>query len=226
MTAWGYARVSTPEQDEAPQVAALLAAGVAEDRIVIEHASGARADRPQLVALLARVQPGDVLTVWKLDRLGRSLSHLVQTVDDLGRRGVEFRSLTEGMDTTTATGRLTFQIVGAMAEFERELTRERTRSGLEAARASGKTLGRRTVVDPVQVGLIHEMHRSGATQTTIARSTKLSRATVGRVLRGEIASLAPYSPGSDTDHLPLYLVKPTRPHLDSDTALDGPEGER
>lgn len=207
MTLWGYARVSTADQDVQPQVDALHRNGVRDEHLVIEHASGARADRPRLASLLAQVQPGDVLTVWKLDRLGRSLSHLVQVVDDLGRRGIEFRSLTEGMDTTTATGRLTFQIVGAMAEFERELTRERTRAGLAAAQAKGATLGRPTVITADRRGLIEQMSAAGKTQGAIAESLGVSRATVGRVLRGEIGKLPPA-----TDEDQLLALYPQRSH--------------
>lgn len=203
MTAWGYARVSTDGQDETLQVNALADAGVEHDHLVVEHASGARTDRPKLAEVLAKVQTGDTLIVWKLDRLGRSLSHLVQAMDELRVRGVQFRSLTEGMDTTTAAGRLLFQLVAAMAEFERELTRERTRAGLEAARRSGKQLGRKTTVDPDQVAWILAMHEAGVSQTSIAKSTHLSRSQVGRVVRGEIASLADAPKVSD-DVLKLY----------------------
>lgn len=118
VTVWGYARVSTVDQDPAPQFAALRQAGVEEANIVVDHASGTREDRPGLVRLLGEMASGDVLTVWKLDRLGRSVSHLVNVVDDLGRRGIEFRSLTEALDTTTPAGRLLFNVVAAVAQFE------------------------------------------------------------------------------------------------------------
>lgn len=203
MTVWGYARVSTADQDVTAQANALSAAGVGADNLVIEYASGARADRPVLTTLLEQLTAGDVLTVWKLDRLGRSLTHLVQTVDALGRRGIQFRSLTEGMDTTTATGRLTFHIVGAMAEFERELIRERTKAGLEAAKGKGAKLGRPSHIKPEQLSLIYEMSAAGNTQIGIANSTGLTRAQVGRVLRGEIASLRSREEGGH-DGLPLY----------------------
>jgi len=117
MTSWGYARVSTVDQDTAPQFDALRRASIDEVHIVTDHASGTREDRPGLVQLLEQLQPGDVLTVWKLDRLGRSLAHLISLVDELGKRGVEFRSLTDALDTTTPGGRLMFHIVGAVAQF-------------------------------------------------------------------------------------------------------------
>ena len=117
MTSWGYARLSTVDQDTAPQFDALRRAGIDDAHIVTDHASGTREDRPGLVQLLEQLQPGDVLTVWKLDRLGRSLAHLISLVDELGKRGVEFRSLTDALDTMTPGGRLMFHIVGAVAQF-------------------------------------------------------------------------------------------------------------
>lgn len=203
MTTWGYARVSTDGQDAALQLDALRRAGVGEDHIFTDHAPGARADRPNLVRLLGQLEEGDVLTVWKLDRLGRSVSHLVSLVDDLGRRGVEFRSLTEALDTTTPGGRLLFHVVAAVAQFERELIVERTRAALAAARAQNRQLGRPSRVNEHQFRLIHQMAEVGTTHAVIAASTGLSKAVVGRVLRGEIASLAHFS--RDTDGaLPLY----------------------
>src|SRR5882762_5361393 len=136
----GYARVSTQDQSPALQLDALRAAGC--DRIFEEKASGAQRDRPELKAALEYMRDGDVLVVWKLDRLARSLGQLIDTVDSLKERGIGFRSLTEQIDTTTPAGKLTFHIFGAMAEFERSIIRERTRAGLDAARARGRTGGR------------------------------------------------------------------------------------
>lgn len=189
MVVWGYARVSTVDQDAELQLAALRRAGVAEERIVTDHASGSREDRPGLTRLLAGLEAGDVLTVWKLDRLGRSLRHLVAVVDDLGRRGVEFRSLTESLDTTTPSGRLLFHVMAAVAQFEREMTAERTRAALAVARQANKPIGRPSRVNKHQFELIHKMCAAGASQSVIAKTTGLSRAVVGRVVRGEIASL-------------------------------------
>lgn len=200
---WGYARVSTVDQDPALQFDALRRSGVEEVRIVTDHASGTREDRPGLVQLLSQLQTGDVLVVWKLDRLGRSLSHLVSVVEDLGRRGVEFRSLTEALDTTTPAGRLLFHVVAAVAQFEREMTAERTRAALAAARAKGGPLGRPSRVNEHQWRMVHRMHEAGETQHVIAATTGLSRAVVGRVLRGEIASLARYTREGQGDELPL-----------------------
>lgn len=199
MTIFGYARISTPNQDDTAQVDALRRAGVADDCLFIDHASGTRTDRPELVRMLTQMDTGDVLTVWKLDRLGRSTSHLVNLINELGQRGIQFRSLTEGMDTTTAQGALLFTILAGFAQFERDLIAERTRAGLEAARARGKRPGRPTVVRPEQASLVHHLRANGMTQAKIAASVGLSPATVGRVLRGEIARLTPEDTnGTDT----------------------------
>lgn len=136
----GYARVSTQDQDPNMQVDALRAAGC--EKIFTEKASGAKRDRPQLAAALDYARQGDTLVVWKLDRLARSLKQLIETVESLEERGVGFRSLTETIDTTSAGGRLVFTIFAGLAEFERSIIKERTRAGLDAARARGRIGGR------------------------------------------------------------------------------------
>ncbi len=136
----GYARVSTADQDTALQLDALGRAGC--ERVFEERASGARADRPILAEAMDYAREGDVVVVWRLDRFGRSLKDLISNVAILRERGVGFRSLTEAVDTTTPGGQLVFHIFGALAEFERELIRERTMAGLEAARARGRKGGR------------------------------------------------------------------------------------
>jgi DNA invertase Pin-like site-specific DNA recombinase len=136
----GYARVSTQEQDLSLQLDALQATGC--DKVYTEKASGAQRDRPQLQAALEYMRDQDTLVVWKLDRLARSLKQLIETVEDLGARGIGLRSLTESLDTTTSGGRLVFHLFAALAEFERSIIRERTLSGLQAARRRGRTGGR------------------------------------------------------------------------------------
>lgn len=131
----GYARVSTAEQDTALQADALRKAGC--ERIFEDTASGAATERPGLTDALAWLREGDVLVVWRLDRLGRSLPHLIETVGALEARGVGFRSLTEAIDTTTSGGRLIFHVFGALGQFERDLIRERTKAGLTASRPQG-----------------------------------------------------------------------------------------
>lgn len=140
----GYARVSTAEQDTALQTDALNKAGC--DRIFEDTISGVKADRPGLAAALAYLREGDALVVWRLDRLGRSLPHLIDTISALEARGVGFRSLTESIDTTTSGGRLIFHVFGALGQFERDLIRERTKAGLSAAAARGRKGGRKPVV--------------------------------------------------------------------------------
>ncbi len=135
-----YARVSTADQSPQLQLDALKAAGC--EKVFVETASGAQRDRPELTSALTYLREGDCLTVWKLDRLARSLPQLITTVADLEARRIGFRSLTEAIDTTSAGGRLIFHIMGALAEFERTLIRERTRAGLDAARARGRKGGR------------------------------------------------------------------------------------
>lgn len=198
-TEWGYARVSTTAQTLDAQLDALVAAGVDQERIVVEKVSGAKKERPELDALLQRVRAGDRITVWRLDRLGRSLSHLVSTVESLTQRGVAFRSLQEGIDASTASGRMTMHIFAALAEFERELNQERTRAALDAARARGKPLGRPSPITKEQAEQIWRLHAENRSQAQIARATGVSRPAVGRVLRGEIASLAHQEPRSEPD---------------------------
>lgn len=137
----GYARVSTGEQHLDLQLTALKKAGC--DKILSDHGvSGSRFDRPGLREALRLAQSGDTLLVWRLDRLGRSLSHLVEVVGNLGRKNVEFVSLTENLDTRSSTGMLMFHMIAALAEFERALISERTRAGMAAARARGAQIGR------------------------------------------------------------------------------------
>ncbi len=150
----GYMRVSTADQSTDLQRDALTAAGVGEQHMYLDKASGKRDDRPGLEACLKALREGDTLVVWKLDRLGRSLRHLVATVQDLVDRGIGFRVLTgqgANIDTATASGKLVFGIFAALAEFERELISERTRAGLAAAKARGRKGGRKSKLSATTV---------------------------------------------------------------------------
>jgi DNA invertase Pin-like site-specific DNA recombinase len=158
----GYARVSTTDQQPQLQVDALQRAGCY--RVFTETASGARSDRPVLDQLLDQLRPGDTLVVWKLDRLGRSLRHLVDTVTGLAECGVGFRSLQEAIDTTTPGGKLVFHVFAALAEFERDLIRERTSAGLAAARARGRQGGRPPVLTGQSFGWPRSCMRPGSTR--------------------------------------------------------------
>jgi DNA invertase Pin-like site-specific DNA recombinase len=181
----GYARVSTTDQQPHLQVDALQRAGCY--RVFTETASGARTDRPALEQLLDQLRPGDTLVVWKLDRLGRSLPHLVDTVTGLAERGIGFRSLQESIDTTTTPGgKLVFHVFAALAEFERDLIRERTAAGLAAARARGRRGGRPSVMTAHKLQAAQQMYRSGQyTVAAIAKTLGVSRASIYRNLNGD-----------------------------------------
>lgn len=180
----GYARVSTTQQDEALQLDALQAAGV--ERIFLDRASGARESRPALDDLLDHLRPGDTVVIWRLDRLGRSLRHLIDLVADFEQRGVGLHSLTESIDTSTPGGKLVFHVFAALAEFERDLIRERTHAGLAAARARGRVGGRPTVWTPDRAAAARSMLDAGTHDvSTIARALGVSRASVYRLRRDD-----------------------------------------
>lgn len=178
----GYARVSKQlGQDPAMQVQAMRAAGV--ERIFEEHASGGRWDRPELHHLLDTPRAGDVLVVWKLDRLSRSLRDLLTLLDRLEILEVGFRSLTEQIDTTTPAGRMMLQMLGAFAEFEREMTRERTREGLAAARSEGRVGGRRPKLSAMQrAELVRGVQEGRYSMAQAARLFEVHPATVSRLM--------------------------------------------
>lgn len=152
----GYARVSTLDQNLDLQRDALKKAGC--EKTFEDKASGGKVDRPGLQEALEYTREGDTILVWRLDRLGRSLKHLIEMVTQLNERGVGFRSLQEAIDTTTSGGKLVFQIFGALAEFERNLIRERTQAGLEAARARGRNGGRPKALDGKKVELAYQLY--------------------------------------------------------------------
>jgi DNA invertase Pin-like site-specific DNA recombinase len=177
----GYARVSTLDQDPALQYDALAAAGCA--KVYEDRASGAKADRAGLLSALGYVRDGDVLIVWKLDRLGRSLPHLIETVTALERRGVGFRSITEAIDTTTPGGRLVFHLFGALAQFERDLIQERTRAGLAAAAARGRKGGRKPVVTGEKLERARSIIGKGLTVREAATRLKVGKSALYEALR-------------------------------------------
>lgn len=179
----GYARISTDDQDMSLQRDALRAAGC--ERLFEDTISGAKAERPQLVEALDFCRAGDTLVVWRLDRLGRSLTNLIELMNTLAERGISFRSLTEQIDTTTSGGKLIFHIFGALAEFERELIRERTRAGLAAARARGRTGGRpRKLAEPRKLAMAQALYDDGThTVADICKTLSISRATLYRAIR-------------------------------------------
>jgi len=177
----GYARVSTSEQNASLQHDALKAAGCI--KVFTDKASGSLDHRPQLDRLLDQLRQGDTFVVWRLDRLGRSLKHLIQIVEDLAEADVGFKSLTEGMDTTTSGGKLVFSIFGALAEFERSLIRERTMAGLAAARSRGRVGGRPPVMTAEKIKVARNLYQArDLTVEEIAKTIGVSRKTVYRHL--------------------------------------------
>jgi DNA invertase Pin-like site-specific DNA recombinase len=177
----GYARVSTNEQDTATQVTTLKAAGC--ERIFREKASGGRWDRPELHRLLDQLRKGDVLVVWKLDRLSRSLRDVLTIMEQIAEAKAGFRSLSEAIDTTSPAGRMMMQMLGAFAEFERAMLRERTKAGLESARRQGRIGGRRPKLRPQQQAEIIKMvSRGRKTAADAARLFDVHPATVSRLL--------------------------------------------
>jgi DNA invertase Pin-like site-specific DNA recombinase len=177
----GYARVSTLEQSLDLQTDALNRAGC--EKLFTDKAGGARAARPGLDQALAHLRKGDTLVVWKLDRLGRSIRHLIETVGQLQERKVGFRSLQESIDTTTSGGKLVFHVFAALAEFERDIIRERTRAGLEAARARGKRGGRPRKLDAKKKSQALTLHDDKTnTIADICRTLRIGRTTLYRYL--------------------------------------------
>ena len=181
----GYARVSTQDQNLSLQLDALAAAGCG--KVFEDRASGARADRAGLQAALGYMRDGEVLVVWKLDRLGRSLPHLIETVTDLAKRGIGFRSLTEAIDTTTPGGRLVFHIFGALGQFERDLIQERTRAGLAAAATRGRKGGRKPAVTEDKLRRAREHIAKGLTVREAAMRVKVSKTSLYQALGSEPA---------------------------------------
>ena len=179
----GYARISTTDQTLALQRDALERAGC--DKIFTDTASGSIADRKGLEDAISQLRPGDALVVWRLDRLGRSLRHLIETITALHNRGVGFKSLTEQIDTTTSGGKLIFHIFGALAEFERDIIRERTQAGLAAARARGRQGGRpRLPGNARKVVLARKLYEEQQMSVKdICRDLNISRMTLYRYLR-------------------------------------------
>ena len=176
----GYMRVSTDGDRQVLDLQrdALIAAGVDERHLFEDRVSGSRTDRAGLAKALAFARTGDCLVVWKLDRLGRSLPHLLTTVTGLKERGIAFRSLTEQMDTTTPQGELLFHVFGALAQFERSLTQERVGAGLAAARRRGRRGGRPTVIDAEKLATITSALDAGVTRATVCRSFGIKRSTL------------------------------------------------
>jgi DNA invertase Pin-like site-specific DNA recombinase len=180
----GYARVSTNEQTLDLQEDALLKAGVSAKDIYTDKITGTKAARPGLEQALSHLRAGDTFVVWRLDRLGRSLKHLIETVTALKEQGIAFQSITENIDTSTATGQLVFHLFGALAEFERRLIKERTMAGLQAARARGRTGGRPRLKASGKVAMAKKLYQDPTLSIAeICRTLGISRPTLYRYLK-------------------------------------------
>ena len=177
----GYARVSTEGQDTALQLDALRAAGCIQ--IYEDHVSGSMRKRLGLDKMLSELIAGDVLVVWKLDRLGRSLAHLIEIVSELASREIGFRSLSDAIDTTTAGGKLIFHIMGSLAEFERSLIAERTKAGMAAAKARGAMMGRRKALTSATLAHAKLLIEQGESPSNVARSMQVGRSTLYRAIQ-------------------------------------------
>lgn len=186
----GYARVSTQDQTLDLQTDALKAAGC--EKLFTDTTSGAKSERPGLLEAMNHLRSGDTLVVWRLDRLGRTLKHLIATITDLSDKGIGFKSLQENMDTTTSGGKLIFHIFGALAEFEREVIKERTKAGLQAARARGRLGGRPKIqtVDPKKIALARQLYDDGhMTVQEICDTLHIGRATLYRYVEDKTAKV-------------------------------------
>jgi DNA invertase Pin-like site-specific DNA recombinase len=181
---YGYARVSTDDQNPALQLTALKKAGC--KRIFKDEGiSGATAKRPALARCLKTLRPGDTIIVWKLDRLGRSLHDLITMLDEFRAQDIKFKSLTEHIDTETATGRAMWQMIGVLAELERSLITERTRAGVKAAQRRGVKFGRKHKLTPQQIKHARELHAQGARPADIAALFKVGRSTIYRAFAAQ-----------------------------------------
>ena len=182
---YGYARVSTEDQNPAMQLAALKKAGC--KTVFKDEVTGAHVNRPALARCLKKLETGDTLIVWKLDRLGRSLRDLITMLDDFRSTGIRFKSLTEAIDTETPTGRAMWQMIGVLAELERSLIVERTRAGVKAAQKRGVKFGRKVKLTPDRVAHARKLINQGTTPTEAAKLVAVSRATLYRALQREAA---------------------------------------
>ena len=179
-----YARVSTRDQNPALQIDAAKTLGVKSDNIFVEKASGSRHDRPVLAEALAACEKGDTLACWKMDRVGRSVAHLSKLLADLEARGVHFRTIEDGLDTRGSTGKLVLHMLGAVAQFERDLIIERTKAGLAIARKNGKRLGPPIKWRPDMAKQARKLMKTGElTSQEVANVLKVSRRTLFRGLK-------------------------------------------
>ena len=177
----GYAQVSSTGQNLDTQIEILKNAGC--EKIFLDKRSGTTSSRPQLDQCLDYIREGDTLIVWKLDRLGRSLQHLLSLAEEFKERGIEFKSLTEGLETVTPAGKMIFQVMGAMAEFERNLINERIQAGIKTAKENGVKFGRKKVLNPDQIAMAQQLVASGMSLKKISENLGINRTTLWRNLK-------------------------------------------
>lgn len=209
---FGYARVSTADQNPAHQIDALVGAGIDTANIHTDHAGGAKASRPQLDAVLTRLRGGDTLVITRLERLGRSVLHLITLGAELRERGIGLKVLEQGIDTATAEGRAMFRMLSVLAELQRELIVANTRDGLAAARARGRTGGRPSKLSGDQIALAQQIYDGGEkTVAQIAAMLNVPRTTVyGHLTKRAPASSASADPVSTADTAPVVVVRSSR----------------
>jgi DNA invertase Pin-like site-specific DNA recombinase len=197
----GYSRVSTEEQKLDLQVDALKSAGC--EKFFSDHVSGASKLKPGLEEALAYLRAGDTLVVWKLDRLGRTVKGLIDLVQTLQDKGIQFRSLTDGIDTSTTAGRFFFHVMAALAQMEKELVHERTMAGLSAARARGRLGGRKPKMDASKLDAARKLLLAGTPASAVAKTLGIGRATLYRGLRVSEDSLQSRASQHQPDREPL-----------------------
>lgn len=180
----GYARVSTADQNVQMQIDALLKYGVEEENIYRENISGVKKNRPEFAKAMRQLREGDTLVVWKLDRVARSINNLLEIMKELEDRGIKFRSITEGVETETPTGKMILVVMGALAQFERDLIVERTRAGVAAAKERGVKFGADFKLPPEKMDqLWKEVNEQGMTKVAAAKKYKVSVQTISRRLK-------------------------------------------
>lgn len=179
---FGYVRTSTDQQNMELQIEALKAAGVDDRNIYSDQMSGSKRERPQLNKLLKNLRGGDTLVIWKFDRLARSMYDLLSITDSLNEKGVQFKSITEDVDTNSPMGKFAFHLLGALGQFERELIKERINAGIANARAKGKHMGRPRTLTDEQIKVAREMRQSGTGVMAIARVLGCSRHAIYRAI--------------------------------------------
>jgi len=179
---FGYVRTSTEHQNMGLQFEALKSAGIDDRNIYSDQMSGSKRERPQLNALMEKLKDGDTLVIWKFDRLARSMNDLIEITNKLHKKGVQFKSITEDIDTNSPMGKFAFHLLGALGQFERELIKERINAGIANARDKGKHIGRPRILTDEQIKVAQDMRKNGKGVMKIARVLGCSRHAIYRAI--------------------------------------------